>query len=80
MKKLLSYTHCHSFPIKVVVMFEITPRAFDGKFVLWRNIEDPGYRPDREYFAKAGLKMPRKWVVLGVFDTQVAAEHARGVY
>lgn len=59
---------------------EIVQRAYDGKFVVWAEIDNP--EVDRDWYLKNGLGVPQIWIITSVSHTRDAAirtiKQARG--
>ena len=53
---------------------DIAKRQFDGKWVVWTQVDDP--EADLDYFRKSGLPVPQKWVPIAVEDTEDDARRA----
>lgn len=53
---------------------EIAPRAYDGRFVVWAEIDHP--ECDRDWYIKNGLGVPQLWIAIAVTHTRDAAVRA----
>jgi len=53
---------------------EIVCRAYDKKWVVWSQIDDP--ESDLDYYRKNGLPVPQKWIIVAVCYTKEEAERA----
>lgn len=53
---------------------EIVKREFDGKFVVWAQVDHPD--ADLDFHRKSGLPVPQAWVPIAVTDTEVEAQRA----
>jgi hypothetical protein len=53
---------------------EIVQRAYDNKFVVWAEIDDP--ERDRDWYIKNGLGVPQIWIILAITHTRDAAVRA----
>jgi len=54
--------------------FDIAQRAFDGRFVVWSEIDHPDV--DRDWYIKNSLPVPQMWVPVAVTFTKEAAIRA----
>lgn len=54
-------------------MIEFKQRAYDGKWVMWKNMIDPTIEP--EEYEGMELMMPKIWVPLGVYDYLMEIEN-----
>jgi len=53
---------------------EIVKRAYDGKWMVWSQIDDPD--ADLDYYRKSGLPIPQRWVPIYVGFTEDEARRA----
>lgn len=53
---------------------EIVQRAYDNKFVVWAEVDNPDV--DRDWYLKNGLGVPQMWIILSVSHTRDAAVRA----
>ena len=53
---------------------EITQRKYDGKWVVWTQVDD--YRADLDYHRRNGTAVPQVWVPVAVEATRQLAESA----
>lgn len=54
--------------------FDIAQRAFDGKYCVWAEQDNP--EVDRDWYLKNGLAVPQIWVCVAVTHTKDAAIRA----
>jgi hypothetical protein len=55
---------------------EIVQRAFDKKWVVWSQIDDPFI--DLDYYRKNGLPVPQRWIIVSVsFSEDEARRQSR---
>jgi hypothetical protein len=54
--------------------FDIAQRAYDNKFVVWAEIDNPDV--DRDWYLKNGLPVPQIWAPVAVTFTKDAAIRA----
>lgn len=53
---------------------DITRRKFDGKWVVWSQVDDPN--ADLDFHRRSGTAVPQVWVPIAVEHTREAAESA----
>jgi hypothetical protein len=53
---------------------EIVERAYDKKFIVWAEIDNP--ECDRDWYLKNGLGVPQLWIAIAVTHTRDAAVRA----
>jgi len=55
----------------IIRNMEIVQRAYDQKFCVWAEIDNP--EVDRDWYLKNNLGVPQIWVILNVSHTRDAA-------
>jgi hypothetical protein len=53
---------------------DISQRKFDGKWVVWTQVDDPD--ADLDHFRRSGLPVPQRWVPIAVENSREDAERA----
>jgi hypothetical protein len=53
---------------------EIKQRPFDGKWLVWTQVDDPD--ADLDYYRKSGMAIPQRWVTIAVERTEEDAKAA----